>query len=91
MTQHALVALNTTTPVLLSPYGTHSGRDFTIQNPQSSGYIYIGGEGVSSSNYGYRISPNHAISFELPGVDKIYAVSSDSGMYAAVISISLEF
>lgn len=90
MTQHALTAVSNTTPVRLTPMGSHSGLDVTIQNVNTSGYIYIGGEGVTSTNYGYRISPNHAISFELPGSDSLYAIASTTSMSVAVISIGLE-
>jgi hypothetical protein len=88
-TTHALVALNSSTAVKLTPGGMHSGLDFTVQNANDSGYIYLGGEGVTTSNYGYRISPNQAISFELPSYDHLYAVASTS-LNAAVISIGLE-
>ena len=89
-TTHALVALNSSTAVKLTPaVDTHSGLDFTIQNPNDSGYIYLGGVGVTTTNYGFRILPNHSISFELPSKDHIYAVASTS-LNAAVISIGLE-
>lgn len=88
-TTHALVALNSSTAVRLTPVGTHSGLDFTVQNANNSGYIYLGGEGVTTSNYGFRILPNHSISFELPSKDHIYAVASTS-LNAAVISMGLE-
>ncbi len=88
-TTHALVALNSSTAVKLTPGGTHSGLDFTVQNANDSGYIYLGGEGVTTSNYGFRILPNHSISFEVPSQDHIYAVASGS-VNAAVISMGLE-
>jgi len=92
MTQSSRNALSNTTPVRLSPNGTHSGLDFTIQNSNDAGYIYLGGsDSLSSSNYGFRILPNHSISFELPGQDAIYALASTTGMYVSVIYTSLEF
>ena len=90
MTQHALTALSNTTATLLTPFGSHSGLDITLQNVNASGYIYVGGEGVTSSNYGYRIPANGAISFELPGYDSLYAIASTTSMSVAVISIGLE-
>jgi hypothetical protein len=91
MTQHILHTLSDTAVTRLTPLGTHSGMDFTIQNVNSTGYIYIGGtENVSSTNYGFRILPNHAISFELPPKDALFAIASANGMKAAVISTSLE-
>ena len=90
MTQHSLTILSDSDTTRLTPYVQHSGMDITIQNVNASGYIYVGGEGVTSSNYGYRISPNHAISFELPSNDGLYLMSSDSDMQAAVIQTGLE-
>ena len=90
MAYHSLKTLDDTTPILVSPYGVHSGVDITIQNVNTSGYIYIGGSSVSSENYGYRILPNHAISIELNGQSSIYAISSAAGMKAAILGANLE-
>ena len=90
MVKHSLKTLSTSTPTLLSPIATHSGVDVTIQNVNETGYVYVGGENVSSSNYGYRILPNHAISIELQGRDSLYAVSSINSMNTAVLITNLE-
>lgn len=90
MTLHSLTTLSNTSATRLTPNGTHSGYDFTMQNVNESGYIYIGGENVSSTNYGYRILPNHAISIEITGRDAIYAIASASSMKIAVIQTNLE-
>lgn len=92
MTAYARQALSSVTPLRLTPNGTHSGLDFTIQNSNDSGYIYLGGStSLTSTNYGFRILPNHSISFELPGQDAIYALASTTGMYVSTLSTSLEF
>ena len=90
MIKYSLKTLTTSTPLRLSPLGTHSGVDITIQNVNETGYIYLGGTEVSSTNYGYRILPNHAISIELQGRDFLYAVSSINSMKAAVLMTNLE-
>lgn len=90
MTTTNLVSLSTSTPILLSPYGTHSGLDFTMQNVNASGYVYLGTSTVSSTNYGFRLYPNQAISIELNGRDSIYAIASASDMKVAVLSVALE-
>jgi hypothetical protein len=65
--------------------------DITIQNVNLYGYIYIGGEAtLSEESYGYRVSPGHAISLELPGSDSIYAVASDEDMKVAILKTNLE-
>jgi hypothetical protein len=90
MTIHALVLISDSEPTRLTPNGIHSGMDITIQNANDSGYLYIGSQSVSSEDYGFRILPNHAISFELPGQESLYAIASNSGMKAAVLKTKLE-
>jgi hypothetical protein len=90
MTTHSLTTLSSSSATRLTPFGIHSGMDITIQNTDASAIVYIGGEGVTSSNYGYRISPNHAWSIELSGRDAIYAISNTNGSNIAVLKTSLE-
>ena len=91
MTQHILHTLSNTAVTRLTPLGTHSGMDFTVQNVNDTGYVYLGGtENVSSTDYGFRILPNHSISFELPPKDALFAIASANGMKAAVLSMNLE-
>ena len=90
MTIHQIFTLSDSATTRLTPLGTHSGMDITVQNVNSSGYIYIGGENVSSSSYGFRILPNHAISFELAGEDSLFAIASVDDLNIAVIKIGLE-
>jgi hypothetical protein len=78
------------TAISVTPIIAHSGMDFTIQNSNDSGYIYIGGEGVTSSNYGHRLLPNASIAFELPSNTYIYAIASNANMKVAVIYTGLE-
>ena len=89
-TAHSVVTLSDTSATRLTPLGAHGGLDVTIQNVNATGYIYVGGEGVTSSNYGFRILPNHSISFELASNDALYALSSVNSMSTATIQISLE-
>ena len=90
MTTHALTQLSNTEATRLTPLGLHSGMDITLQNVNTEGYIYIGGDDtVSSANYGFRIMPNHSISFELPSVDALYAIGSTT-MNLALMQTGLE-
>lgn len=90
MTLHSKIALSDSEETRLTPVGTHSGMDITIQSVNDSGYVYIGGVGVSAQNYGYRLSAGHAISFELPSRDSIYAIASNPGMYVVTLRTGLE-
>lgn len=90
MTTHNLHTLSDSTATRLTPNGVHSGMDITLQNVNENGYIYLGGEGVSDTDYGFRLLPGHSFSIELPGVDDLYAIASVNEMSLAVIYTSLE-
>lgn len=89
-TRHALHTLSNSSATRLTPNGLHSGMDITIQNVNSEGYVYIGSENVSALSYGYRLNPNNAIAWELPGTDSLYAIADTNGLQVAVITTNLE-
>ena len=90
MTTHATISLSSETATRLTPNGTHSGMDITIQNVDDEAYVYIGGEDLNAENFGYRLSPGLAISFELPGKDALYAITDVDQSYIAVLKTNLE-
>jgi hypothetical protein len=89
MTQHSLTTLSNSTATRLTPDGQHSGLDLTIQNVHASAMVYVGGEGVTSTDYGFRISPNNAISFSLLSNDAMYAITDTNGSKIAVIKVGI--
>jgi hypothetical protein len=90
MTTHATLTLSADSASRLTPAGIHSGMDITIQNVDDTAYIYLGSDGVSTTNYGYRIAPGHAISWELPGRDSLYAITDTDGSKIAIMKTNLE-
>ena len=64
--------------------------DITIQNVDDTAYVYVGGEDVNPEDFGYRLSPNSAISFELPGKDALYAITDTDESQIAVLKTNLE-
>jgi hypothetical protein len=90
MTQHSITTLSNTTATRLTPIGVHSGMDITIQNVNETAFVFIGGEGVTTTDYGYRISPNNGIAFELAERDTLYAIADVNEALIAVIKVGLE-
>jgi len=90
MTTHALFTLSDSQASRLTPAGIHSGMDVTIQNLEPEAYVYIGGEGVTTSNFGYRLAPASAISFELPGKNALYAIADTNGAQISILKTGLE-
>ena len=89
-TRHKVHELSSSEATLVSPVGVHGGVDITIQNLSENDYIYIGGQEVTTSSFGYRIDPKSAWSVELNGNDSLYAVSETDGTLSAVMMLSLE-
>ncbi len=90
MTTHALTQLSNTEATRLTPPGLHSGMDITLQNVNTDAYVFVGGEGVTTTNYGYRIAPNNGWAIELPGKDALYAISDVDGANVAILQTGLE-
>ena len=90
MTQHSLTTLSNSTATRLTPNGIHSGMDITVQNVHDSAYVYLGGLGVTTNNYGYRLAPGAAWSVELPTPDALYAITDTNGSKVAVLQTGLE-
>jgi hypothetical protein len=89
-TSHALVTLSSSDATRLTPDGLHSGMDITIQNVHASAIVYVGGEGVTSSNYGYKLVAGSAVAWELPGRDELYAITDTNNSKIAILKTSLE-
>lgn len=90
MTTHGLTTLSNSTDTRLSPAGTHSGLDITIQNVDATATVYIGGEGVTALDYGFKITAGAAWSIELPPKDEIHAITDTNGSKVAVLYTGLE-
>lgn len=90
MTTHALVTLSDSAATLVTTPGTHSGADVTIQNVDATAIVYIGGEGVTSTDYGFRLDPGAAWSVELAATDHIYAISDTNASKVATLKVNLE-
>jgi hypothetical protein len=87
---HITVTLSSETATRLTPPGLHSGMDITIQNFDDAAFVYIGGEDVTTENFGFRLNPGSAISFELPGRDALYAITDTDESQVAVLKTNLE-
>jgi len=89
MTTHALASL-TTSATRITPNGIHSGMDITIQNVDETAIVYLGGEGVTSNSYGFKLNPLEVFSAELPGADALYALSTINASKIAILKFGLE-
>lgn len=89
-TTHGLITLSDSTATLVTTSGIHSGADVTIQNIDDGATVYLGGEGVTTTDYGFKLAPGAAWSVELSGNDHIYAISNTNTSQVAVLKVNLE-
>ena len=87
--QHSIIEVNSSTPVLLTD--EPNDNDFylrklniSIQNLDSSNYLFIGNATVSNSSFGVRLDPAEVFSIDLSPADELYAIS-DSGTFDVAI------
>ena len=89
-TYHELLTLSNTTETELTPGARHSGLDLTIQNVHATAVVYVGGTGVTSSDYGYKLEAGDAFSIELNPNDRLYAISDTNESGLALLRVLLE-
>jgi len=89
-TEHGLITLSNATATIVTTPGTHSGADVTIQNVDETAIVYLGGIGVTSTDYGFKLTPGAAWSVELASKDHIYAISDTDASEVAVLKVNLE-
>ena len=88
MIRHRLQALSTSAATQLTiDDEVQSANTLIVQNVNDSGYVYIGTSAVTSTNYGYKLYPGQGFTVELSAYTRIYAVSSNGNMTAAVMVI----
>lgn len=85
---HEMFEIDSSAAVAITPTN-HAGRDVTIQNLNSSGYLYLGGPNVTTTNFGYRLAPNSAWSIELRQDETVYAIGS-TGILVSTLMAGLE-
>lgn len=80
------ITLSSTIQQITIPDAVDAPNAISIQNTYDTGYAYLGGASVSSTNYGVRLAPGQIFSADLSFYDKIYAVG-DTGVTIAVLVI----
>lgn len=88
MIKHSHINVSNSSATLIDiSESIRSSFTLIIQNINAAGYIYLGSESVTASNYGFRINPNQAFTIELPSSKRLYAIASDAAMSVAVMEI----
>lgn len=88
MVRHQVKQISSTVPTSLDIAETiRSSYTLVVQHIGSSGYIYIGNENVSISNFGYKLYPGQGMTIELPSRIIIYAIASTTNLPVSIMEI----
>ena len=71
---HARVSVGTTATKLTSDYDGKDGQTINVQNPAGGVDVFLGGEGVTTTSYGFLLGAGISFSVELQDDEKLYAV-----------------
>ena len=85
--EHAIVGL-TTTATLLTVAASGGGKDgstILIQNPAGGQAVFLGGAGVTSASYGFKLAVDSNISIDLDQDEALYGVVASSTQSVAVL------
>ena len=75
---HARVSVGTTATKLTSDFDGKDGQTINVQNPAGGADVFLGGEGVTTSSYGFLLGAGISFSVELQDDEKLYAVVASS-------------
>ena len=71
---HQRVSVGTTATKLTSDYDGKDGQTISVQNPAGGADVFLGGEGVTTTSYGFLLGAGISFSVELQDDEKLYAV-----------------
>lgn len=75
---HARVSVGTTATKLTSDFDGKDGQKISVQNPAGGADVFLGGEGVTTTSYGFLLGAGIIFSLELQDDEKLFAVVASS-------------
>ena len=82
---HQRVSIGTSATQISSDFAGKDGQTVSVQNPASGATVYLGGEGVTTSVYGFALSEGTTFSIEMQDGEKLYGVVASSTQTVNVI------
>jgi hypothetical protein len=75
---HERISITTTATLLSATVSGRDGQTLMIQNPSAGSVTYLGGAGVTSTSYGYALSPGSDMSIDLANGETLYGIVASS-------------
>jgi hypothetical protein len=77
---HERVTVASTATLLSSNSAGRDGQSLLIQNPSTSAALYLGGAGVTTTNYGYLLVSGGEMSITLQNAESLYGVVASTSI-----------
>lgn len=88
MIRHRAVTVGTTATSLSPLVDDSSGIvSIAVQNPSGGVTVYLGGPGVTSSDYGYALATGKEIALDVPADKPLYAAVATGTQAVTVLSV----
>ena len=75
---HERVSIGTTATQISSNYAGKDGQTVSVQVPAAGATVYIGGEGVTTTSYGFALTGGTDMAVEMQDGEKLYGVVASS-------------
>jgi hypothetical protein len=75
---HERISVGTTATQISSNYAGKDGQTVSVQNPAAGATVYIGGEGVTTTSYGFALTGGTDMAVEMQDGEKLYGVVASS-------------
>jgi hypothetical protein len=82
---HSRVSVGTTATKLTSDFDGKDGQTINVQNPAGGADVFLGGEGVTTTDYGFLLGAGISFSVELQDDEKLYGVVASSTQTVNII------
>lgn len=82
---HQRVSIGTTATQISSNYAGKDGQTVSVQNPAGGATVYLGGEGVTTTAYGFELGAGIVFTVEMQDGEKLYGVVATSTQTVNVI------
>lgn len=82
---HQRVSVGTTATKLTLDNDGKDGQTVNVQNPVGGADVYLGGEGVTTTSYGYLLLAGGSFSIQLDDDEKLYGVVASSTQTVNII------
>jgi hypothetical protein len=82
---HERVSVGITPTQVSSNFAGKDGQTVSVQNPAGGATVYLGGEGVTTTSYGFELAAGITFSVEMQNGEKLYGVVASSTQTVNVI------